>query len=258
MTEGQEFIYRGRLSETSLPEILATIHRYRVPGVMELSRSEVTKHIFILDGDIIFATSTDRAESLGDHLLREGKITKAQYKVSSDELQRSPGKRHGSILVEMGFLASEDLGPAVREQVQQILWSTMDWTAGDVSFSVGRLRADEVFKIKIPTPRAILSGCKRISDARRLTGLLGGRQTVFGRFSVPEHLMDLRMESTERQLLELVDGKKTFLELCEQGPYAPGVNARVIYAFSVLQLISKDRPGANAIRIQVRTSEGSG
>ena len=178
--------------------------------------------------------------------------------MSSDELKRSPGKRHGSILVEMGFLATEDLGPAVREQVQQILWSTMDWGAGDVSFSVGRLRADEVFKIKIPTPRAILSGCKRISDARRLTDILGGRQTVFDRFPVPEHLMDLRMEAAERELLELVDGKKTFLELCEQGPYAPGMNARVIYAFSVLQLVSKDRSGAGSIRIQVRTSEGSG
>ena len=25
-----------------------------------------------------------------------------------------------------------------------------------------------------------------------------------------------------RELLEMIDGKKTFLELCEQGPYAPG------------------------------------
>ncbi len=248
-----EFIYRGSLAETPLPEMLATIHRHKVPGVMELEREETTKRIYIVEGDIIFATSSNRDESLGEYLVRRGKITKTQARASSDELLRQPGKRHGVIMVEMGLLQPEELGTTVRDQVQAILWDLFDWEDGDVSFRVGRFRDDEVYKIKIPTPRAILSGCRHISDGRSVTGRLGGRQTVFRPLGRPEHLADLWLEAGEQQLLDLVDGRRTFLELCEQGPFPPGTNARMVYALTVLGLIEPERAGASGIRMKMRT-----
>ncbi len=33
---GEEFVYRSELEKTPLPEILATINRYGVPGVLEV------------------------------------------------------------------------------------------------------------------------------------------------------------------------------------------------------------------------------
>ena len=252
----EEFVYRGNLEETTLPEILATIHRHGVPGVMEFARDgDETKKVFFLDGDVIFATSSERTESLGDYLLSQGKITKAQYRVSCDELTRSPGRRHGTILVQMGFLKSEELGVAVREQVQAILWNLFNWMEGQVAFRVGRFRDDEIYKIKIPTPRVVLSGCKRINDAKMVTGRLGGRRTVFSRPARPEHLASLKLETGEQELLELVNGKRTLVELCESGPLSPGINARVLYAFLVLQLVERDRASATAIKIQVRTTD---
>lgn len=250
MAADDEFIYRGNLEETTLPAMLATIHRHSVPGVMEASRGSATKRVYFIDGDVIFATSTDRQESLGDFLLREGRITQAQYRVSSDELLRSPGTRHGTILVQMGFLTSEELGIAVREQVQDILWNLFNWDAGEVQFKVGRFRDDEVYKIKIPTPRAILSGCKRIQDARRVTAQLGGRTTVYSQVARPERLTSLRLETAEQQLLDLVDGRTPLVDLCEKGPLSPGLNARVLYAFLELQLV--ERNSSSGIRIQVR------
>jgi hypothetical protein len=251
---GDEFVYRGTLAETPLPEMLATIHRYRVPGVMEVSTGDVTKKVYIADGDVIFASSSDRLESLGDFLVRSGRISKAQYRVSCDELARSPGKRHGTVLVELGFLEPEELGPAVREQVQEVLWSLFDCEEGAVSFKVGRFREDEVIKIKIPTPRAIVSGCRRIADGKRVTARLGGRSTVLRRLPFPEHLSGLRLEPGERQLLEMVDGKRTLVELCQEGPYSAGINARLLYAFLALQLVERRGEGGG-IRIQVRRSE---
>lgn len=250
-----EFVYRGDLAETPLPEMLATIHRYGVPGVMEFSRGEETKRICFVDGDVIFATSSNREESLGDFLLAEGRITKAQYRISSDELIRSPGKRHGTILVQMGFLRPDELGAAVREQIQAILWSLFNWTEGEVTFRVGRFRDDEVIKMKIPTPQAILSGCKNISDGKSVTTRLGSRHAVFHPLPRPDHLENLKFEADEQQLLDMVDGKRTLVELCEQGPLNPGMNARIVYAYTVLHLIERDRSKESGIKIQVRSSE---
>ena len=247
-----DFIYRGNLSRTALPEILATIHRHGVPGVMEFTRGEETRKLYFIEGDIIFATSSDRGMSLGDYLVSKGRITEAQHQVSSEELDREPGRRHGSILVQMGFLRKEELGAVVREQVQDILWSLFNWDEGEVVFKVGVFREDEVYKIKIPTPRAILSGCKHIADAKKVMGKLGGRSTVFSRGDRPAHLGSLYLETSEMTLLEMVDGRTTLFDLCEKGPLNPGVNARVMYAFLYLQLVTREEVSSSGIRIQVK------
>ena len=247
------FVYRGQLEDTTLPEMLATIHRHHVPGVMELKRDGVIKHLYIIDGDIIFADSTDPEERLGDLLLAEGRLSKGQLNVASDELVRSEGKRLGEILVELGFLRPEELGPAVRRQVQKILWNLFNWERGEVTFRVGRSRESEVYKITIPTARAILDGCRKISDGKRITARLGGRNAVLRRREVPPHLRRLRLQAGERELLEMVDGRKTLFELCETGPFPAGINARVLFAFSALQLVEVETRGSSGLRIQVRS-----
>ncbi len=253
----QGFIYKGRLEKTTLAEMLATIHRHHVPGVMELERDGVLKHIYILDGDIIFADSNDSGERLGNLLLEEGRLTKGQLNVADDELARSKGKRLGEILVELGFLRAEELGPTVRRQVQRILWSLFNWDRGEVTFRVGRFRESEVYKITVPTARAILDGCRKITDGRGITARLGGRNAVLSRLEVPPHLAGLRLQAGERDLLEMVDGKKTLFELCESGPFSAGINARVLFAFVALQLLETETRTPGGVRIQVR-SKASG
>jgi hypothetical protein len=254
----EEFVYRGSLTETTVPAMLATIHRHRVPGVMEFTRDVETKRVCFLDGDVIFATSSERSESLGDYLVQQGRITQAQFDVSCDELARSPGKRHGTILVQLGFLRADELGEAVREQIYSILWSLFNWVDGNVTFRVGRFREDEVYKIKISTPRAIIEGCKRITDAKAVTARLGGRKAVLSARPRPAHLKGLRLETGEQQLLDLVDGQTLLVQLCERGPFPPGVNARILYGFMELALVGRNLEGSQGIRIQVRSGDEPG
>ena len=249
---GEEYVFRSQLERTPLPEILATIHRYGVPGVLAVSCGEATKQVFFLDGDMIFATSTDRRESLGSYLVRNKLISQEQLDASSEQVSKMPGARHGEIMVRMGFLDREQLGTAVRKQVQAIVWSLFNLTEGAVTFMVGRARDDEVFKIKIPTARAILAGCRNIEDPKVITARLGGRGAIFKRLPRPAHLEKFRFDSDERQLLELVNGKRNLYELCEAGPLSPGANARVLYALTELQMVTVDPTSSGKILIQVR------
>jgi hypothetical protein len=250
---GEEFVYRSELEKTPLPEILATINRYGVPGVLEVCRGEVTKEVFFLEGDVIFATSTDRRESLGEYLVRSGEITREQLAQSSEELAATPGARHGEILVRMGYLSQGVLGKSVRRQVQSIMWSLFNWNDGHVTFKVGTSKQDETFKIKIPTARAILAGCRRIEDPKIITARLGGRGAVFKRLPRPPHLERFRFEADELELLELVDGKRNLYDLCEAGPLSPGANARILYALVELQMVTMDPSSSGKILIQVRS-----
>lgn len=238
-----------------MPEMLATIHRNRVPGVLEAQLGDFSKRVFILGGDIIFASSTNRGESLGDSLLASGQITVTQYRESALKLLAHPGKRHGQVLVEMGLLTEAEMRAAVLQQVQRIVWSLFDLAEGLVAFTLGEDRADEVYKLRIPTPRAVLHGCKTVADAKRLVTRLGGKTSLFSRPPMPEHLKDFQLEAGEEELLGLVDGHRTLFELCDRGPFSAGLNARVLYAFSCLGLIKKEKEAPAGIRVQVPSTE---
>jgi hypothetical protein len=69
------FEFRGDLALTPLPEVLETIHGYKVPGVLSAMKDGIEKKIFISHGDVIFATSGDRHDSLGDYMLRTARIS---------------------------------------------------------------------------------------------------------------------------------------------------------------------------------------
>lgn len=257
MTSEARYIYVGELADTPLPEMLATIHRHRVPGVLEAQLGEFLKRVFILNGDIIFALSTNRGESLGDALLGASRITVDEYRASALRLLEEPRKRHGQVLVEMGLLTEAEMRAAVLEQVQRIVWSLFDVEEGLVTFTLGEDRADEVYKLRIPTPRAILYGCKTVAEAKRLLARLGSKNTVFARAPVPEQLEGFQLESGEEQLFGLVDGKRTLFELCDQGPFSAGLNARILYAFHCLGLIRKEKDSGSAIRVQVPSTDHS-
>ncbi len=243
-------LYQSDLAQTPLPEILVTIHRYKAPGVVECRRGEETKRIYLDHGQIIFASSTDRHDSLGDKLLREGKITRQQYDESVRLL--SSGKRQGAILAEMKVLAPKDLFVAVREQIQEIVWSIFAWHDGTVLFTPGRDKHLEFVKIEISVPQAILQGVRHMPDARALVGRLGTKTTLFERTA--NKLEELALSADEQRLLDAVDGKRVLFELVSTPPLASADNARILYAFFALQLIALKQP--KQIKVQVKTEGG--
>ena len=53
----EEFVYRSDLEKTPLPEILATVNRYGVPGVLEVEHDGVVKRVYLFDGDKVSAAA---------------------------------------------------------------------------------------------------------------------------------------------------------------------------------------------------------
>jgi hypothetical protein len=256
------FEFRGDLSKTPLPEVLQTVHHYRVPGVLVVRRGEVEKKIYLWNGDVIFATSSDREESLGNVLLRSGALTREQFDESVKRLVEARAaeetRRHGAVLVDMGLLTQEALTASVMRQVRDILYSVFDWEEGSVSFAVGRFRTDEIIQLEIPTRQAIVAGVKAVRDARRLIALLGPSWTVFDPCYNASEIGDLALDAGEVRLLQHVDGTKTLRELVGLGPADAGHNAKLLYAFFVLKLISRrDVTSRTSVKkIQWSTSGG--
>jgi hypothetical protein len=240
--------YQSDLAQTPLPEILFTIHHHKAPGMLECKHGDETKKIFFDNGQVIFAASSNIADSLGDKLLREGKITQEQYDESVRRL-KTTGKRQGTILAEMKVLEPRDLFVSVREQIQEIVWSVFSWDKGTVGFSPGRDKHLEFVKLQIPIPQAVLQGVRRMPDARALVARLGTRTTVLQRSD--STIEGLHLRDDEQRLLDAADGRRVLSDLVATPPLAPGENARILYALFALRLLAVRRP-TGQIKVQVK------
>lgn len=253
------FEFRGSLATTPLPEVLHTVYQYRVPGVVALTHEGIEKKIFLWNGEVIFATSGDRRDSLGDYLLRLGKLSEKDFDRSVEVLLSSGGgKRHGDVLVEMGLLTAGELEAIVYAQVKEIVISGFNWEEGEVGFQVGTYRTDELIQLSIPARQMILEGIKAIRDAKRLVTLLGPSWTLFDPCPDRADLSDVGLDAREAAFLETVDGTKTLRELIALGPGDAQHNARLIYAFHTLRLVARrDAAAKSAIKIQWKTGGGA-
>lgn len=235
------FQFRGDLSETTLPEMLYTIDRFQVPGVIEVRRNRVFKRIYIKGGNVIHASSSDLADSLGSYLERTGRITPEQSE-KTVEAQRNTSKRFGVLLIEQGFLSPADVYRAIREQIEEIVWSLFAWHEGQVTFDIGDYQEAGMVRIQLPMRQVILQGIKRAPEAKVLVARLGRKEAVFETHYHTESLLEIALEERDYRLLEMVDGRRTLYDISAEGPYSLAENAKLMYAFHVLQLIRKVSP----------------
>jgi hypothetical protein len=255
-TVENSFQYRGDLSQTALPEILYTIDRFQVPGVIEASRDEVVKQVFIKEGNVVHATSTDRGDSLGTYLQRSGVLSPEVYMETMRERERS-NRRYGVLLIERGLLSPAEIYRAIRKQIEAIVWSLFYWQEGSVVFSIGEFRESDSVRIQLPMRQVILQGIKRAPDAKTLVARLGRKETILEPCYKTEQLIELALDGDEYKLLSLVDGRRSLFEICTQGPYSASENAKLLYAFQILQLI-RGQTAVSAAPPEPRRAEGTG
>lgn len=253
------FQYRGDLKQTALPEMLAVLDESRMTGTVEAVLGEVTKRIHLESGFVVFASSSDLADSLGGYLRRIGRLSEGEFHAAMQK-RRSSGQRLGEVLIDQGILSPAQVFQAIKEHVEGIVWSLFAWEEGTVTFRVGPFDMRESVRIQIPLRQVIVQGVKRASNAKSLVGRMGGKEILFGPAYRLEDLIEVALDTDEYRLLALVDGSRTLYELATKGPLAPPENARLLYAYSVLKLIRRvgvaepaaAASGPGAIRIKLK------
>jgi hypothetical protein len=228
--------YHGNLSETTLPEMLYSIDRFRVPGVIEAQSGDVIKKVYIRQGYIVHASSTDRGDSLGIFLAETGAVPADLLKGLS-KMREGSSKRFGVLVLERGLLAPTQMLEAIRAQIEGIIWSLFYWSEGEVTFGIGELEETDMIQIQLPILQVITKGIKQAPDAKSLLARLGNKDTIMEPSFEYEDLIETGLDRQDFKLLRSIDGKKSLYELCSQGPEAPAQVAKMLYAFQVLHLV---------------------
>ena len=204
---------RGDLSASGLPQVVRPLVRARKTGVLRCIRERIVKTVYISEGRLIFATSTDPDDRLGEMLMRKGLITYRALKDSVEALQA--GKRQGTLLVENGAIRSRDLVEGVADQVQEIVHGLIQWESGQYEFVEGPLPSKEVIVLRMSTGDLLLEGVRRVQRWSRIRAGVGGLEQKYALAADSSAIVSsLSLQKEELYHVPSLDGVMTLEEVC--------------------------------------------
>jgi len=242
-------ILRGTMEETSVPELLRSILGSGETGVLTFRNGDVTKSVHLHMGRVVYARSSDPDERLGESLLLRGRISMRQYLEASKQI--APGRRLGTILVELGALEPEDLIGAVEHHVKEILLDVFSWSLGEYELVMTEPGADDVVTLHVSTESLILEGIRRTRAWSRIyRGIGGDIESVPVPTGNNDALLRIELSEEEQEVLARVNGRATIEEICQVSYLTNLETCRILWALMVLGVVRKGQPGEEAARAE--------
>jgi hypothetical protein len=237
---------KGSLEAQGLPELLRPLVRAKRTGVLRFARRRFLKTVYLSEGRVIFATSNDPDDRLGEMLLRKGRISYRALEASVRAMQG--GKRQGTLLVENGSIRSRDLVEGVTEQVQEIVYGLFGWDEGEWEFVPGDLPSREVIVLRMSTADLVMEGVRRVRAWSRIrAGVRGLEQQYALAPDSASTLGGMSLHKDELGLLAALDGVMSLEDICSAAPLSDFQVCRTVlglWATGVLDRVPEDRDPA--------------
>jgi len=164
---------QGPLRELGIHDVFQLLDLSRKTGVLRV-RSELRQNegtIWFETGAVVAATVRSNPHRIGDVLLRAGKVGEEDL-LRVSEMQRGGDKRRmGEILVAIGALSARDLERQVRVQVEEVVFTVLNWSEGYFVFEEGT--AGDIPRdanLRIGTEALLMEGARRIDEWSRIQG----------------------------------------------------------------------------------------
>jgi uncharacterized protein DUF4388 len=233
-------ILEGDLSRIQLPDVLSFVAMIRGTGKLALRHDNVERTLVWKEGEIIFAQSNSPEHSLGQFLLRNGKITQQEYDESRTRV--TPQLRHGKVLVQMGVISPKDLWWGVKHQVLDILYSLFTWKEGTFSFREVPEEATTVERIalQLNTSSVIMEGIRRLDESERIREKITSPELVFVKVAgTAPNFEELEMSETEIEIYNNIDGRRTVRELIGKSAFTEFDVTRILFQLVSARLIEE-------------------
>src|SRR5436309_2688153 len=229
--------FEGSIGEIDLIRRLVDLGRERFTGAIRFERDGIIKIVYLKGGDVLSASTNDRADSIDEILLRAGKIDREHVKQAL--AKRKENETLGDALLGLGFITRKELAWARRVQAIGILRSVRTWSNGSYTIVADYLPKREEGTL-FPLPQIIVELIVTEQDRKPIEKAMDGGSAIFTKsadFDAGFERLGLNEEAV--QIVVQVDGKRTAADVAN----AAGKDAfnayKLLEALRALGLLSK-------------------
>jgi hypothetical protein len=196
---------------------------------------------------MIFASSNNEDDRLGEFLLRKGKVSLENYNQASFILIKTR-QRLGKILVELGCLTPKELFSLVRDQIEEIILSLFTIENGSFEFKEEHFaESEEVITLQISTANIIWMGIKRINSFVYIKRMCPPIDAVLNLSSDPLDLFQaLTLKKPDKKILSYIKGIYPLRTILVLSPLTDFETLKAICAFQNIGLIKIKEDGGNS------------
>jgi hypothetical protein len=250
----------GDLADRDMPLLLGRAFSDGMTGRLRIRDDKVEKAIYFEAGLPVMASSEDSADRMLAMLVREGVLDNRQYE-EAVRVVDATGRKVGSVLVDLGFLRSDELLPAVRRHYESIILTLFAWPTGRWQVDPGLTAGPDRTRLLRHPALLVREGLERGYPAARIVQRLGAGRNVFlldNSTTAADITAQVVTERAELRVPMLFDGVHALEEVARLSGLPETAVLRIaltLYCFGALRPVEADAAGRPGARPALRDLE---
>jgi len=230
---------KGSLREASLPDVLQLLAMGKKTGCLSVAHKNSFGYIYFDAGRISYASIVNRRDRLGDILLKSGHITQAQLELAIAAQGQHRGARVGDLLVAQGAITRELLHEQIRVQIEEAVYYLFTWTEGSFNFEADVRPDAQDLVVSINPESLLLEGARRVDEWSLIEKKVSSFDLIFEKDRDKIAEMETAMESEQRRVLELVDGRRDVSQIVEDSGLGEFDVGKALYGLATAGFIHR-------------------
>jgi tetratricopeptide (TPR) repeat protein len=229
-------MFKGSLSEASLPDVLQLLAMGRKSGCLSLAHRGNFGSIYFDAGRITYASIVNRRDRLGERLVQAGAITREtlQRAIEAQALERDA--RLGDVLVAQGAVTRAMLREHIAVQVQETVYLLYTWHEGTFSFDSGSPPHDDAL-VAINPESLMLEGARRVDEWSFIEQSVPSFDLVFETDVVTLAGLAAPLAPEHALVLEHLDGTRHVVAVAERSGLAEFEVAKALHEMLALRVV---------------------
>ena len=230
---------RGSLKEASLPDVLQLLAMGKKTGCLSVADRSSFGYIYFDGGRISHASIVNRRDRLGDILVKNGVVTRADLDAAVADQLAQPNVRLGELLVARGVVSRERLNEQIRVQIEEAVYFLFTWTHGSFNFEAAVRPDDGELVVAINPESLLLEGARRIDEWTMVQKKVPSLDAVFelDRRRLAE--CGARLTPEQEAVAGLIDGRRDVTALAEDSGLVEFEVGKALYGLAVAGLVHR-------------------